>query len=366
MKKITIFIFIITFTLPNLVLASWWNPLTWFSQKNNGVLEQKDDNWRKTLSNLSSTTTTPQQDTKFYIKYDNSRIRSCQSTTNCAVIGTLSRNYELELSGSTKLTLDTLPEWIVVNITDGRTGYINRTVLSESPIVLDSKPSSVISQQTNNSSVPNNTATKVKTLEFIDASIKTLTMSKNYFQTLKNDVNEIKQSTKDRRDFITSANIYNDTYLSQLADIDGESIKKYDSYSKAFDNGIYFTNSTLEIIQKYKDEIMSGNLQYDLSTYNTLLYVWYQDTIKIINSVEGVWNDFTSNYDIASKKRDSVSELMKLSQNKNTQTHYSQILSPGYLPSVPAIPALPIQKIINCSFSSVGGMTPGAGSMTCY
>lgn len=145
MKKMAFMFTLLALVIPQLTFASWWNPLSWFSTKSTqeSISTQESQTINYTTSAvdgrsenkiLESKNNNPQT-SKFYIKYDNSRLRSCASTTGCDVLGYYEVNQEISISGIK--TFSDLAEWVPITTTDGVSGFLNKSVLSEKPVVIN-------------------------------------------------------------------------------------------------------------------------------------------------------------------------------------------------------------------------------------
>lgn len=284
MKKLISVVILLMLVIPNLALASWWNPASWFNSWSFSV--KSDD---KTL---------------IFEK----RVAELEDKLN----GSAATDV------SSKKALPSLK---------------GLGVVTTSPATIDA-------------SLP---------LKFSGALVELFTMAKSNMEFARKSINEISQSTKERRDFLVKMNSTNDIYFNQLIEVDTNSIKKNEGYTKAFDNGIYFIDSFLPTIEKYKNDILSDNREYDISTYNTFLAFYFEGYKKIQKSLDDVWDNFISSYDNASQTRNSIIIMMKEARNVSNQVNYTRVLSSSYIPSVPAIPALPLQKTINCTMGQMSG-----------
>ena len=165
MKKYLSVFVLTVLIIPSVTFASWWNPISWFGNWSfsgnpdvkTQVLENRISELEKKLSGTATSDTpitdsadkasairtaievaSSTQSTKFYVKYDNSRIRSCASTDGCDVVGYYNKNGEITISGDRPFKLTDLNDWIQINTSNGVNGYISKSVLSETSVTISS------------------------------------------------------------------------------------------------------------------------------------------------------------------------------------------------------------------------------------
>jgi hypothetical protein len=126
MKKLLPLVFVFSLVIPQVTYAAWWNPISWSIFHRDNIKISTDE----LLKMYSPKATTTSKMTKFYIKYDNSRVRTCASA-NCSVLGYYKKNDFINLDG--QLSLKDLNEWVEVGEVPGKIGYLNKSVLSETP-----------------------------------------------------------------------------------------------------------------------------------------------------------------------------------------------------------------------------------------
>ena len=126
MKSKFYLLILVAIIIPQITFAAWWNPFSWkiFNRTNPQVEKQE----RKLDPSEPNSVVT-----RFYIKNDNSRIRSCPST-DCEVIGYYKKDSEITMQGERVYQLSDLPEWLEHTTFEGLRGYINKSILSEGSI----------------------------------------------------------------------------------------------------------------------------------------------------------------------------------------------------------------------------------------
>ncbi len=133
MKRLTLVLFI-TLLLPQIALAAWWNPFSWFDKSNQD--SWPDEIWPEATKSDISNSNTDIQFTTFYIKADNVRVRTCPSTS-CNIIGYFKTNDWVKIPENVGTSLDSLPEWIEINILNIGTGYVSKSLLSSEPVSVE-------------------------------------------------------------------------------------------------------------------------------------------------------------------------------------------------------------------------------------
>ena len=155
LPKFIIVIVLGLLVIPQITFAAWWNPLSWFD-KTKPVEPTKEENFSELINQLtskppiekptivtskiiSSDSPVEQKVVRLYVKSDNTRVRSCEST-NCDVLGYYHQNSTIDIATTNpqvSLSISELlkeqPEWIPLSFSDGKFGYIHKSTLSTVP-----------------------------------------------------------------------------------------------------------------------------------------------------------------------------------------------------------------------------------------
>lgn len=156
---------------------------------------------------------------------------------------------------------------------------------------------------------------------------------------------------KESRDFINSVNVTNDNRWNLLVGIENETIKYYesvDSYLNDMDTYI------LARMKVYTDDKEVPKLEVVANEVNA-----------VTNNVSHEISKF-ENYD-KNYRAQLLATLKIAKDNAKIDSQNNYIIQTYYTPTYqPVVPQVQFPKTTNCYGSSVGGMTPGAGSITCY
>jgi hypothetical protein len=395
MKKIVIFILIITFALPHFVLASWWNPVSWFNNWSfSGKTETKTEILEKRireLENKLNTSTTTSIVTKFYTKYDNTRVRACASTTGCDVIWYYYyKNTEIILQGEITYKLNDLPEWLEHTTPNGLKGYINKSILSEKPIEIinpaetSKNPiSETVSVQKNNQ-----TSSKETALSLIDTWINNPVFELGEIDQYSKDIDYWKDRFQEiRESALFLMNNATDQYLISQAKYLLDICDVIITSSELAKNGMSDGNYTSSVQSFFKDtDSVQSLLKYvnehivELKDYRKKIPELYineevskAELIKLISSNTSYkTNLIDKRYkaeklylamvgEAISRKDQALSELKSyFSQNRVTNTI---INTPIYQPMI--IPQLQVPKTTNCTIGQMSGAR-GYYTVSCY
>ncbi len=351
MKKILSLVFVTTLIIPSLAFASWWNPTSWFDNWSfTNKTDTKTEILEKRIQELESNLITQKSIpiiTKFYIKYDDSRVRSCAST-GCDAIWYYPQNTEITMQGQATYKLSDLAEWIEFTTSNGLKGFINKSILSETPIAVTKN-------------IQNDTNSKIS-----DASVKTIrdaitTITKER-QTISDEIST--NSSGEYSNYLRSYVDVQDVFFSNITTILGQINLVYNEII----NDPYNVKSQLE---KYEVLIARYNKlynQYEIDKSTALSDAISNARNSIANTRAQAVNDA---YRQAQVQQNAIYQAQLDATNAQIE-QYKSIRAAGAANGATQavvnaqLNAAGLIKQTNCSFSSVGGMTPGAGSVTCY
>lgn len=351
MKKYLTLLIVLVCLVPYLALASWWNPFSWFnnwslsnkSEENIQALEKKIEE----LESRLDVSTTTLINTKFYVKYDNARIRSCPST-DCKIAGYYDKTSEITLSDTTPLKLDDLPEWVQFISADGIQGFVNKSVLSETPVSPSINQNNQ-TQETNTSDY--NSKNDVAVIDFIDSTIQILQKEIKYTTFLKDSISEIIDSTKEKKELLESG--YSDTF-NNLIILEDQSISKFQIYKQGFDNAISFLDFLLSETIKIRNDFKNQNRLYDNPTYLTLLVKFNNDSNETMGAIENNWREFEEYYKSSYSNKQLLMEQIRKNSNEN-KTSSSPIILYSHSTEIPTIQPISFPKQNQCRISPIGG-----------
>lgn len=93
MKKILISLIAVVFIVPQVAMAAWWNPLSWFEGVETGTIVQ-DDN----VINKDNGNNVPTEESKRKIPVDSTISNKVTAEVSATKQGTSNRNYDNEIS----------------------------------------------------------------------------------------------------------------------------------------------------------------------------------------------------------------------------------------------------------------------------
>lgn len=343
MKKLVLTFLI--FIFPLILNAAWWNPFSWgiFNRDKvmlERIMQNKSNNeGHYGLSPVVATTTS-----RFYVKYDNSRVRECPST-DCKVLGYFKRNDWFEFEGN--VDLNDLANWIEIHPKSGqKDGYLNKTVLSETPVEVVSN------------SITNNNTNKAQLLEANK-------------QVIVSWLTDIKKEEEEVRLMIVRLNASNiPTSVSSvvrevLENYEGDLIflqLKLSNLLNNFDGGL--AKMLIDQYQEKKKEFPTNlNVAVKISEEKSDSYY----SAKLEAEKEAI-NDYYRKRQI---QQDTINQAQIDAANSRAAV-YKEILDTAKREGVTQsvvngqLNAAGFGKQINCYTSSIGGMTPNGGSITCY
>ncbi len=327
MKKIVILTLAITLMIPNIVFASWWNPLTWFAKQNTPQLVPVSQ------SEVVITTTTtdgrlkkkvekPSDTTRFYIKYENSRLRSCPSI-ECDILGNYALNQTVDISNVT--SLKDVDEWTSITTEGGLHGFFNKSVLSEAPVELSKH---TLTPKRDQVEIQNSTL--IKTQTEISQSNTSEDVSKyknelhNFTSSLHKKISSIKEIISIE---ITFANNVSDTIKSSQTS-NSKSLTQFvekviPTQVKYLDASINLLDSIGRHVTKIENLIDSAEYAVVLDIYHKSLITDQEDIMKVekdIKTSSNKFNDTMTQVDNSLvKTRSSVNKSSPLQSSGNIQ-----------------------------------------------
>lgn len=370
MKRIIPFVIVSILVIPNLALASWWNPVSWFNNWSfSGRTETKTEVLEKRIQELESKLTTPTttpQLTKFYVKYDNARIRSCASIDGCNVVGYYNRTSIVTIKGEMILKLNDLPEWVSITTADGITGFISRSVLSETPVTKTTDSLPIASTETNKPPIGSGDnavlttidvqiiATDKESIEYLKSEILDVNKSINFFS-------KFKQILVDMNDSAPKSVVIGDRY-SKLVDILisnlEEDIRYFNTVVSQYTNMIDTLNKHISVAQENRKLFESKVYENDRAELTDAKFFFDQSQKDrdIIFKAYDISNDYSTYYQQQySFYKKALSDFQNLLASDRTSL--SQVfIPPTYTPSIPpTIPMIQMPKISRCNISPIGG-----------
>ena len=367
MKKYLISIAFITLIIPSVALASWWNPLSWFdhwtfSSNSNAKTQVLEKRIQELESKLSVSTSTPQY-SHFYIKYDNARVRACKSTT-CDVLGYYKKNDYVYVLGSEKL--DSLDEWVALHTTEsGQNGYLNKSVLSETPSSPTNKPLNTPSSvKSSNIKSGNNSV-----LITIDNQI--IGVDKESIEYLKSEVSDVNESinffTKFRQMMIDMNNntpksvVIGDRYekfISIFIDSLGKDIAYFNAVLSQYINMIDELNKHILVAQENRKLFEFRIYENDRAELNDAAFFLEQSKKDkdLVFKAYDISRDYSHYY----QQQTAVYKQALLDFGNLLRSDKASLSIPYIPPTLsqsvtPTIPLIQIPKITHCNISPLGG-----------
>jgi SH3-like domain-containing protein len=362
MKKYLHFLVLLILVLPTITYAAWWNPSTWFTAGDTWYAETYDTRpdtkvtteisgeWKKELAEVQNPQPTSTKTTRFYIKSDNTRLRTCASLT-CDIKGYYVKNNYIDVARSDTVQLNDLEEWLEIKEPDGSIGYLNKSVLSDKKIV-ESHTSTVkkVTATSNQITAKDREAINSWITDIDDQDEETADTLKLLYEK-KFNVNpsivaDVLTDYQDNLRYIKQQ--INTSHQNIIADpqsysVEIEKIKTYISrYQKIKDDFVPNLEIAFGTFMKKNSRAAEEKYEYVNDYYNE-----QRAQLNAINQAKvDAANAYVEKYNSI---RNSASGRGVTESAVNNQLEAAGLI-----------------KQTHCTFSAVGGMTPGAGSMTCY
>jgi hypothetical protein len=435
MKKYLSLSIALVLIVPSVTFAAWWNPISWFGNwsfsgnpdAKTQVLENRINELEKKLSgtatldvptitdNADSASTTSEptyqgllkakqekasairaalgvasstQSTKFYVKYNNSRIRSCASTEGCDVVGYYNKNGEITISGDKPFKLPDLKDWIQISTSNGVSGYISKSVLSEVPVTIASpvKQNVTTDNSTTNSQVntpivynPDNVVVSNDDAINIKNSLQALIVKRNkrvsdsesflptIYTAMASSPNN--QSYQQAGNNIIDNETKHNSVLRKITEMDTITINKI---SSKLESNRPVTDRDLPTPEENRQQ--KAYLEQDTQFGNNVEPL-IQTFVNIkVADLKNQAANLTAELNAKTQLDNAiVSEQARLSAiNQARVEQYNIIRANGSREGLTEavvnaqLNAAGLIKQINCYTSPVGGKTPSGGSITCY
>jgi len=328
MKKLLPLILLVLI-IPQVALAAWWNPFSWkvFSNKE---AETQVVNTEALQSSVQYTT--------FYIKSNGVRIRSCASIS-CKILGYVGIGNWVKVPENVGTSLDLLPEWLGVDFEGIGFGYINKSLLSAMPI---SEQRYTQNQQANDDGISKVNLTKIYDwINFIDFEIQ---KNNNFVDSLyRSNASYSREVISTVENYISNLRIMQNQLRSAITINSSNQalsiITKIQSLRDDFDTDL---KVSVDGALRNAERVSDANVKAARNAYNRSMAEQQAANQAKIDAT----NAYVEKYN-AIRKQGSEAGATEAVVN-------AQLNAAGLI------------KQATCSFSAVGGMTPGAGSMTCY
>jgi len=323
---------------PHVVSAAWWNPFSWF-------LKESTSSQNTASTNVSNQAI--EQTTTFYFKTDNVRVRACPSTS-CNIMGYFKTNDWVKVSESVGTNLESLPEWIEINIPDTGIGYVSKSLLSSKPISAEEITEK--NNIANQASLSSGLRIVKDWIGMIDTEIQSTrsmrdvqeSRSANYYteevvDTLNGYISDITEIRKQLNNILST--------IKSRSDLNTQ-VPRIDSLTSRFD--------------RLKSQL-SSNIEVAIDEAN----------IRARNDSNARQRASSDSYRRAQAELDAVNQARIDASNAYVE-RYNSIRQQGAINGATEavvnaqLNAAGLIKQTTCSFSAAGGMTPGAGSMVCY
>lgn len=348
LQKIAFIVALALFVVPQVTFAAWWNPFTWFSDidrinvdYNQKMTEEKrSNNVLDTTSAPPVSESTPQIKTTFYVKYDSTRLRKCAST-DCDVLGYYKVNDQIISTDSKTLSLNDMPEWIMFTLPEGKTAYINKSVLSETRIPAQE----VMSQKTVDSNRLSDADKKIIT-GWVDHIDREIVAQSDLIEQIRQD--GYQNSAADVIDVIQ-------VYVLNLK------VLKNELTSALVRNNRGDVSAAIGRIQNLSDKY---NIDFKLSLDNSVRNLRISTENARAQAVDDAYRQVRAQQDAINQARLDSANAYTDKYNEIMENAKREGLTQGVVNN--QLNAAGLIRQVNCSYSSVGGMTPGGGSVTCY
>lgn len=320
----------IVLIIPMVASAAWWNPISWF-----------DTNAKVnvTSESLESLQKEPHY-AKYYIKYDNSKVRACKSK-DCDVLGYYQTNDSVGILGPQ--TWNDLEEWVVLQTTEtGQNGFLHKSLLSEVPI-------SKIQPISNDSILNVNKDIEAAMTWIVDIDGERKKVNEFLNKIIEADVNGYSGGVID----------FLEEYKSKITVIRGEIVNRTVSSG----DWELRKKEILSYIKKY--EVLKGNFN---SEFNDVLEI-AQKEIDIKNksrerALNAYYREIRAEQDAVNQARIDMANAKASSYKAIMDTAKVEGVTQGVVNN--QLNSAGLIRQVNCYTSPVGGMTPSGGSITCY